>query len=96
MSFWCLILVLFAFLSWTIDQDMLPGFIFRHLWNVILLIVSVLMYLRIKNKEKEGYRERIETKIEEMKLLYESQRFKKLSDRVKEIEKRLDKMEKSY
>jgi uncharacterized membrane protein len=96
MSFWCLILVLFAFLSYTIDQGMLPPFIFRHLWNLIILMVAIILYLRIKNKEKEGYRERMEAKIEEMRTLYENKKFKHMSDKMKELETRIERLEKSY
>ena len=60
MAFWCIILIVFAFLSYAIDSGRLSYLIFRHLWNILLLGLGILLVIRVKNKENLGFLEHLE------------------------------------
>ena len=93
MLFWCLMLLVFAFLSMAIDMDKLPFFIFRHLWNCLILGLGVLLFIRVKGKENQGYLEHLEYQIQDLQVRVEKKRNDYLVRQMEEIEKRLHKLE---
>lgn len=93
MLFWCLMLLVFAFLSMAIDMDKLPFFIFRHLWNCLILGLGVLLFIRVKGKENQGYLEHLEYQIQDLQVRVEKKRNDFLVRQMEEIEKRLHKLE---
>jgi len=93
MLFWCLMLLVFAFLSMAIDMDKLPFFIFRHLWNCLILGLGVLLFIRVKGKENQGYLEHLEYQIQDLQVRVEKKRNDYLVRQMEEFEKRLHKLE---
>ena len=93
MLFWCLLLLVFSFLSMAIDMDKLPFFIFRHLWNCLILGLGVLLFIRVKGKENQGYLEHLEYQIQDLQVRVEKKRNDYLVRQLEEIEKRLHKLE---
>ena len=93
MLFWCLLLLVFSFLSMAIDMDKLPFFIFRHLWNCLILGLGVLLFIRVKGKENQGYLEHLEYQIQDLQVRVEKKRNDFLMRQLEEIEKRLHKLE---
>jgi hypothetical protein len=93
MLFWCLMLLVFFFLSMAIDMDKLPFFIFRHLWNCLILGLGVLLFIRVKGKESQGYLEHLEYQIQDLQVRVEKKRNDYLVRQLEEIEKRLHRLE---
>jgi hypothetical protein len=93
MIFWCLILVVFGFLSYAIDGGMLPYYIFRHLWNVLILGLGIFLMLRIKGKENQGLLEHLEIQINDLYSRIEKKRTDVVWNKLDEIERRLRKVE---
>lgn len=93
MFFWCLILVVFAFLSYAIDCGTLPYFIFRHLWNLILLGFGVSILFRVKGKETQGLLEHLEMQINDLYSRIERKRSDTIWKKMDELEIRLRKIE---
>jgi len=95
MIFWCVILIVFAFLSYAIDYGTLPYTVFRHLWNILLLGLGVFLFLRIKGKESQGYLEHLEIQINDLYGRIERKQvdtvWKKMDDldsRIRELERK--------
>lgn len=95
MIFWCLVLLLFSFLSLQIDSGRLPYYIFRHLWNLIIVGFSLSLLIRTRNKESLGFLERLESQIEDItgrinirKSEVVDLKLEKLEERVKKLEEK--------
>jgi hypothetical protein len=93
MLFWCLMLLVFAFLSMAIDMEKLPYFIFRHLWNCLILGLGILLFIRVKGKESQGYLEHLEYQIQDLQLRVERKRNEYIFRQLEEIDRRLRKFE---
>ncbi len=93
MIFWCMILVVFAFLSYAIDIGALPGFIFRHLWNLLLLGLGIVILLRVRGKENQGFLEHLEVQINDLYARIEKKRTETVWKKMDEIENRIRKLE---
>ena len=93
MFFWCLILVVFAFLSYAIDSGALPYYIFRHLWNLLLLGLGINILLRVKGKENQGLLEHLEVQINDLYSRIEKKRADSVWKKVDDLENRVRRLE---
>lgn len=93
MLFWSLMLLVFAFLSMAIDMDKLPYYIFRHLWNCIILGLGVLLFIRVKGKESQGFLEHLEYQIQDLQNRVEKKRADTFFRQIEDLEKRVRKLE---
>jgi hypothetical protein len=93
MIFWCIILAVFAFLSYAIDSGALPYYIFRHLWNLLLLGLGVVILMRIKGKENQGLFEHLETQINDLSIRIEKKRMDVVIKKIDDLEERVWKIE---
>ena len=94
MIFWCIVLLLFSFLSFAIDGGMLPYHIFRHIWNFLLLGLGIFLLLRVKGKETEGFLEHLEVQINDLYNRIEKRRFDVVSKRLDDIDLEISKLKK--
>ena len=93
MAFWCIILIVFAFLSYAIDSGRLSYFIFRHLWNILLLGLGILLVIRVKNKENLGFLEHLEFQINDLSDRIEKSRMETIYKKLEEVDTRLKNIE---
>ena len=93
MLFWCLILVVFAFLSLSIDIGWLSFSVFRHIWDLLLLGLGVMLFVRVKGKENQGLLEHLEIQIDDLSHRIENQRTEAIWRNIDDLEKRMRKIE---
>jgi hypothetical protein len=93
MAFWCIILIVFAFLSYAIDSGRLSYLIFRHLWNILLLGLGILLVIRVKNKENLGFLEHLEFQINDLYDRIEKKRVETIYKKLDEVDARLKNIE---
>jgi len=86
-------LLVFAFLSLAIDMDKLPYYIFRHVWNCLILGLGVLLFLRIKGKENQGFLEHLEYQIQDLQHRLELKQNNVVWRHLEDLDKRIRRLE---
>jgi hypothetical protein len=93
MYFWIIILLVYALISFFIDLGKLP-FVLRHVWNILPFALGMYLIYRTKMKQRVGYVETLESKIEKLADRYENLRYSKVVEKLEALEARLAKLEK--
>jgi len=93
MYFWMILLIVYVLISFFIDVGKLPYF-FRHLWNILPFCLGMYLIYRTKVKQRVGYVETLETKIDKLADRYENLRYGKVLEKLEAMEARLAALEK--
>jgi hypothetical protein len=93
MVFWSLFLIVYILLSFFIDIGKIPGTYVRPLLDLLPFALGMLLVYRTRIKQRVGFVESLETRIEELANRYESLKYNKIQQRMQEFEVRLAQME---
>lgn len=92
MYFWIILLVVYILISFFIDLGKLPLF-FLHIWNILPFCLGMYLIYRTKVKQRVGYVETLESKIEKLADRYENLRYTKILQKMESLEARLTALE---
>ena len=92
MYFWISLLIVYLGISFFIDIGKLPDF-FRHLWNFIPFGLGMYLIYRTKMKQRVGYVETLENKIDNLASRYEQLKYTKIVQKLEDVESRLAALE---
>ena len=93
MIFWSTLLVVYILISIFIDTGKLPSVYLRHVWNFIPFALGMYFVYRTRIKQRMGYVESLESRIEELATRYESLKYNSIAQKLQAIEARLLQLE---
>jgi cell shape-determining protein MreC len=93
MIFWSLLLIVYILLSFFVDIGKLPGGYVRVVLDLVPFAFGMMLVYRTRIKQRVGFVESLETRIEELANRYENLKYNKISQRLQEFEARLTQLE---
>ena len=93
MIFWSILLVVYILVSIFIDTGEIRFSYLRHVWDLIPFALGMYFIYRTRIKQRVGYVESLESRIEELANRYENLKYNKIAQKLQEIEARLVQLE---